>query len=193
MATALLSAGGGGMYVNIISAGFPSMAKITYSVRKRGTPGQGSISQRNRWWWCSYSVAGVRHHESCETRSRDDVAEIAGEGRVTLLAFYCCAATIPQNKQIRALNRTCIARVLCRRRSWSRLGAILSLSAGIGNTGATGRRGASLHEFPHIAAYREKLGLVHAAHDGADDRSQYGLGAGHAEVGGLLGNKAHFG
>jgi len=40
--------------------------------RKRGTYGQGSIYQRNRWWWCSYTVGGVRYRESCETRNRDE-------------------------------------------------------------------------------------------------------------------------
>jgi hypothetical protein len=40
--------------------------------RKRGTHGQGSVYQRNGWWWCGYSVAGVRHRESCETRNRDE-------------------------------------------------------------------------------------------------------------------------
>lgn len=40
--------------------------------RKRSAHGQGSIYQRNRWWWCSYSVGGVRHRESCETQNRDE-------------------------------------------------------------------------------------------------------------------------
>src|SRR5262249_12491419 len=40
--------------------------------RKRGVHGQGSIYQRNGWWWCSYSVSGVRYRESCVTRNRDE-------------------------------------------------------------------------------------------------------------------------
>jgi integrase len=39
--------------------------------RKRSTYGQGSIYQRNGWWWCSYSIEGVRRRESCETQDRD--------------------------------------------------------------------------------------------------------------------------
>jgi len=39
--------------------------------RKRSTYGQGSIYQRKGWWWCSYSVDGVRCRESCETLDRD--------------------------------------------------------------------------------------------------------------------------
>jgi hypothetical protein len=39
--------------------------------RKRSTYGQGSIYQRKGWWWCSYSIDGVRRRESCETQDRD--------------------------------------------------------------------------------------------------------------------------
>ena len=40
--------------------------------RKRAGYGQGSINQRNGWWWCNYSVDGVRRRESCETQDRDE-------------------------------------------------------------------------------------------------------------------------
>jgi integrase len=40
--------------------------------RKRKAHGQGSIYQRNGWWWCSYSAGGVRRRESCETQNRDE-------------------------------------------------------------------------------------------------------------------------
>ncbi len=40
--------------------------------KKRSIYGQGSLFQRNGWWWCSYCIHGVRHRESCETRNRDE-------------------------------------------------------------------------------------------------------------------------
>jgi len=40
--------------------------------RKRGMYGQGSIYQRRGWWWCDYSVGGVRRREPCETRDREE-------------------------------------------------------------------------------------------------------------------------
>jgi len=40
--------------------------------RKRGVYGQGSIYQRNGWWWCDYSVGGVRRREPCDTRDREE-------------------------------------------------------------------------------------------------------------------------
>ena len=40
--------------------------------RKRSTLGQGSIYQRNGWWWCDFSVDGVRRRESCDTKDRDE-------------------------------------------------------------------------------------------------------------------------
>ena len=40
--------------------------------RKRVTYGQGSIYQRNGWWWCSYSAGGVRRREPCETKDREE-------------------------------------------------------------------------------------------------------------------------
>ena len=40
--------------------------------RRRSTHGQGSIFQRNEWWWCSYFVDGVRHRESCKTKNREE-------------------------------------------------------------------------------------------------------------------------
>jgi integrase len=39
--------------------------------RKRASYGQGSIYQRKGWWWCNYSVEGVRRRESCQTQDRD--------------------------------------------------------------------------------------------------------------------------
>jgi hypothetical protein len=39
--------------------------------RKRGSYGQGTIYQRKGWWWCDYSVDGVRRRESCQTQDRD--------------------------------------------------------------------------------------------------------------------------
>ncbi len=39
--------------------------------KKRSAHGQGSIYQRNGWWWCNYSVDGVRRRESCETKDRE--------------------------------------------------------------------------------------------------------------------------
>ena len=40
--------------------------------RKRSTLGQGSIYQRNGWWWCDFSVDGVRRREACDTKDRDE-------------------------------------------------------------------------------------------------------------------------
>ena len=40
--------------------------------RRRNTHGQGSIYQRNGWWWCNYSVDGVRRRQPCKTRDRDE-------------------------------------------------------------------------------------------------------------------------
>jgi integrase len=40
--------------------------------RNRALYGQGSIYQRNGWWWCDYSVGGVRRREPCETRDREE-------------------------------------------------------------------------------------------------------------------------
>ncbi len=40
--------------------------------RKRGMYGQGSIYQRKGWWWCDYSVGGVRRREPCQTRDREE-------------------------------------------------------------------------------------------------------------------------
>lgn len=40
--------------------------------RKRGVHGQGSLYQRNGRWWCTYSVGGIRHRESCETQNREE-------------------------------------------------------------------------------------------------------------------------
>jgi integrase len=40
--------------------------------KKRSTLGQGSIYQRNGWWWCDYSAGGVRRRESCETKNREE-------------------------------------------------------------------------------------------------------------------------
>jgi integrase len=39
--------------------------------RKRCSYGQGTIYQRKGWWWCDYSVDGVRRRESCQTQDRD--------------------------------------------------------------------------------------------------------------------------
>jgi hypothetical protein len=43
--------------------------------------------------------------------------------------------------------------------------------------------GGSLHQLPDIAAYDEKLRVIHAANDVTDDRSQHLFGSRHAEVG----------
>jgi integrase len=40
--------------------------------RKRNTLGQGSIYQRNGWWWCDFSMGGVRRREACDTKDRDE-------------------------------------------------------------------------------------------------------------------------
>ena len=38
---------------------------------KKKIVGQGSIHQRNGWWWCEYTAGGVRRRESCKTKERD--------------------------------------------------------------------------------------------------------------------------
>lgn len=40
--------------------------------RKRSIRGQGSIYQRGGWWWCDYSISGVRQRESCQTKDREE-------------------------------------------------------------------------------------------------------------------------
>jgi integrase len=40
--------------------------------RKRSALGQGSIYQRNGWWWCDFSMDGVRRREACNTKDRDE-------------------------------------------------------------------------------------------------------------------------
>lgn len=40
--------------------------------RKKAVKGQGTIYQRGEWWWCDYSVGGVRRRESCHTKARQD-------------------------------------------------------------------------------------------------------------------------
>ncbi len=40
--------------------------------RKKTILGQGSIYQRNGWWWCNYVAGGVRRRESCKTKSREE-------------------------------------------------------------------------------------------------------------------------
>jgi integrase len=40
--------------------------------RKKAVKGQGTIYQRGEWWWCDYSVGGVRQRESCRTKDRQD-------------------------------------------------------------------------------------------------------------------------
>src|ERR1051325_3076231 len=44
--------------------------------RKRTLYGQGSIYQRRGWWWCDYSVGGVRRREPCETRDREEALNV---------------------------------------------------------------------------------------------------------------------
>src|ERR1700727_1377103 len=39
--------------------------------RKRGSYGQGTIYQRKGWWWCDYSVDGIRRREPCQTHDRE--------------------------------------------------------------------------------------------------------------------------
>ena len=40
--------------------------------RKKITLGQGSIYQRNGWWWCNYVAGGVRRREPCKTKIREE-------------------------------------------------------------------------------------------------------------------------
>ncbi len=40
--------------------------------RQRIRRGQGTIYQRDKVWWCAYSVDGVRRRESCQTSLRDE-------------------------------------------------------------------------------------------------------------------------
>jgi integrase len=40
--------------------------------RKRKILGQGSLYQRNGWWWCDFSDGGVRRREPCDTKDRDE-------------------------------------------------------------------------------------------------------------------------
>src|SRR3954447_21219185 len=43
---------------------------------KRALYGQGSIYQRSGWWWCDYSVGGVRRREPCDTRNREEALNV---------------------------------------------------------------------------------------------------------------------
>src|SRR5690242_4711583 len=40
--------------------------------RQKAVNGQGTIYLRGEWWWCDYSVGGVRRRESCQTKDRQD-------------------------------------------------------------------------------------------------------------------------
>ncbi len=40
--------------------------------RKKAIFGQGSVYQRNGWWWCNYVAGGVRKREPCKTKNREE-------------------------------------------------------------------------------------------------------------------------
>lgn len=40
--------------------------------RKKAIFGQGSVYQRNGWWWCNYVAGGVRKREPCRTKNREE-------------------------------------------------------------------------------------------------------------------------